>query len=73
MALGFCFKFPCLLTDSTNYTTKALVVMRKSLLSFHFITEILLSDFKIISPFFSFFFITSTGMYFLSDLKVPVM
>ena len=73
MALGFCFEFLCLVTDSINSGTKALVIMRTSLSSFHFVTEISLSDFEIISPFFNFFFITSTGMYFLSDLKVPMM
>ena len=70
MALSFCFKFLSLLKDSTNYS---LVIIQTFLLSFHFITEILSIDFGIVSLFSSFFFIVSTGIYFLSDLKVPVM
>ena len=73
MAFDYCFEFSCLLTDSTNSGTKALVIMRTSLLSFHFITEMSLSDFEMIFPFFNFFFITSTGIYFLSDVKVLLM
>ena len=71
--IGFLFKFPGLLTDSTISRMTALVIMPTSHLPFHFIWEKSLSDFKVISPFFNFFFISSTGINFLSGVKARVM
>ena len=70
---GFLFWIFMSLTDSTSSGTKALVIMHTSLLSFHFIIEMSLNDFEIISPFLNFFFITPSGIYFLPDVKVSVM